>query len=120
MATSTRANSAWRAVRRASRFALPVVTLSSIVVWREMAYQARVHHRNMVIPAAGLALHIMSVLGIWLGCAAAVGWYGHDSRSGDDKFMGPPPEGFPWEALGMSPPYDSRGCQDPPDESRAT
>jgi hypothetical protein len=96
------------------------VTLSSIVVWREMAYQARVHHRNMVIPAAGLALHIMSVLGIWLGCAAAVGWFGHDFRSRDAKVMGPTPEGFPWEALGMTPPDGGRASQAPPDESRAT
>ncbi|WP_143392987.1 hypothetical protein [Fimbriiglobus ruber] len=75
MASNARAVSAWRAVRRASWVAVPVMAVGFLGILAEATHAARVDGRGDLATGAMVAV-VMSLffLGLWLGYAAVVGW----------------------------------------------
>ena len=83
MASGEKATSARRAVRRASRIAVPVMGIGFIGIWGEATHAARTDgHGSMILGTTIAVLMSLLFLSFWLGCAAVVGWMRGNPEAG--------------------------------------
>lgn len=101
--TALAARAAFRAALQASLLAGPVAVFGFYGTQETLPHRVRMHARVHVEPETvlhetiGLASMWLSVIGLWLGCAAYVGWQKSLAQSrapspGDRPAMPPPDE----------------------------